>query len=190
MDFKDDGYDVAVFGGYKDYGLGSIRAHAVSVHNALETFLRTNSYEHVTVIGHSMGGFIARYLVQVLQVDYIDALVTLGTPHTGTSLARFLKGISASCEEMNSGSVFLKELNEKAPPITPTLNVTGGLDFIGKTLHFGENISVPRVTHLSLVLSPRVYQEIWAWLTYELFGENGPYSNRDGSVFSFFLHKD
>ncbi len=41
----------------------------------------------VVVVAHSLGGLIARYAVQHLGLR-VDALVTMGTPHLGTSLAR------------------------------------------------------------------------------------------------------
>ena len=45
-------------------------------------------YERIHVVGHSMGGLIARYYVTRLGGDErVHTLVTLGTPHHGTYLA-------------------------------------------------------------------------------------------------------
>ena len=50
---------------------------------------RRRGYERIHVIGHSLGGLITRYYVQRLGGDSrVHTLVTLGTPHQGTQLAR------------------------------------------------------------------------------------------------------
>lgn len=43
------------------------------------------SRSRVTLVGHSMGGLVARYLVCLLGGDkYVHTVITLGTPHQGT----------------------------------------------------------------------------------------------------------
>ena len=41
-------------------------------------------------------------------------------------------------------------------------------------IDFGENVAIPYVTHVSIILDPRTFWEIWSWLTYDVFGEPGP----------------
>ena len=51
--------------------------------------MANSGYERIHVIGHRLGGLIARYFVQRLGGDaQVHTLVTLGTPHQGTQLAR------------------------------------------------------------------------------------------------------
>jgi triacylglycerol lipase len=74
-----------------DYGLltRDVRAAAVDLAAAIERFADRTGYEQIHVIGHSLGGLIARYYIQRQGGDArIHTLVTLGTPHQGTVLAR------------------------------------------------------------------------------------------------------
>lgn len=55
---------------------------------ALAEHVRALPQAPVIVVAHSMGGLDARYAIQKLGLDeHIIALVTVGTPHRGTSLA-------------------------------------------------------------------------------------------------------
>jgi len=49
----------------------------------------------VHVIGHSLGGVIARYAVQVLGVTGVDVAITVASPHGGVRLARYGSHLSA-----------------------------------------------------------------------------------------------
>jgi len=66
----------------------------------------------VDVLAHSMGGLSARWSVERLEAELpVDDLVTLGTPHQGTSLAYFGAG-TAGGRAMIPGSEFLSALND------------------------------------------------------------------------------
>ncbi len=57
----------------------------------IEEVCEQTGYERVHIIGHSMGGLIARYYVQRLGGDaHVHTVCTLGTPHSGTIPARFV----------------------------------------------------------------------------------------------------
>ena len=69
-----------------DYGLltRDIPAAAELLGEAIEKLAANTGYERIHVIGHSLGGLIARYYVQRLGGDArVHTLVTLGTPHHG-----------------------------------------------------------------------------------------------------------
>jgi triacylglycerol lipase len=73
-----------------DYGLltHNISRAAVRLGEAIQKLSAATGYERIHVIGHSLGGLIARYYVQRLGGDsHVHTLVTLGTPHQGTQLA-------------------------------------------------------------------------------------------------------
>ena len=56
---------------------------------AIEKLTAESGYEKVHVIGHSLGGLITRYYVQRMGGhERVHTVVTLGTPHQGTALAR------------------------------------------------------------------------------------------------------
>ncbi len=63
---------------------GSVAEHAERL---AEKIHRAHPDGPVCLVSHSLGGLISRYYAQVLG-GRVDALVTIGTPHRGTSLAR------------------------------------------------------------------------------------------------------
>jgi len=69
----------------------------------------------VHVVGHSLGGLIARYYVQRLHGDSrVRTLVTLGTPHSGTLLAYLMP--TPLTKQLRPGSELLSELAEPCRP--------------------------------------------------------------------------
>ncbi|WP_245963552.1 esterase/lipase family protein [Terracoccus luteus] len=67
---------------------GDIRVAAARLGDEVERIAAETGYERIHVIGHSMGGLIARYYVTRLGGDArVHTLVTLGTPHHGSYLA-------------------------------------------------------------------------------------------------------
>ncbi|HEY5845263.1 MAG TPA: alpha/beta fold hydrolase [Microlunatus sp.] len=74
-----------------DYGLltTDVRRAAQDLAAAVERLSAESGYERVHVVGHSLGGLIARYYVQRMGGhERVRTLITLGTPHQGTELAR------------------------------------------------------------------------------------------------------
>lgn len=70
---------------------GDARSAAVRLAEEVERVCAETGEERVHLVGHSLGGLIARYYVQLLDGDERTAtLVTIGTPHHGTTLARLL----------------------------------------------------------------------------------------------------
>lgn len=68
-----------------------IRAAARELSGEIEALVALTGYERIHVVGHSLGGLIARYYVQRLGGDErVHTLVTLGTPHSGSEPARLL----------------------------------------------------------------------------------------------------
>lgn len=65
-------------------------------------------------IGHSLGGLVARYFVQRLGGDAsVHTLVTLGTPHHGTTLARAAPFLPL-VRQLRPNSDVIRELAEPA----------------------------------------------------------------------------
>ena len=59
-----------------------VRLAATNLATRVEQLCAETGFERIHVIGHSMGGLIARYYVQRLGGDArVHTLVTLGTPH-------------------------------------------------------------------------------------------------------------
>jgi hypothetical protein len=71
-------------------------------------------YERIHVVGHSLGGLIARYYVTRLGGDArVHTLVTLGTPHGGTFNAYAMP--SNLCCQLRPGSALMRELSAAVP---------------------------------------------------------------------------
>ncbi len=81
--------------------------------------LRINlKVDKVFLVGHSMGGIIARNFVQNRGgTAYVCGIVTLGTPHHGSKLAPF--ALSPMGKAMLPGSSFLRQFNSLAWPEVP-----------------------------------------------------------------------
>lgn len=86
-----------------------IRTAARDLSGAVEELVARTGYERIHVVGHSLGGLIARYYVQRLGGDErVHTLVTLGTPHTGTLPARLVP--VQLCRQLSPGSDLYTEL--------------------------------------------------------------------------------
>ena len=80
----------------------------------IERICEQTGHERVHVVGHSLGGLIARYHVQRQGGDRrVESLVTLGTPHQGSLLAHVLP--TPLIRQLRPGSPLLRELAEPAP---------------------------------------------------------------------------
>ena len=65
-----------------------VRAAATSLGSFVEALCEQTGADKVHIVGHSLGGLIARYYVQVGGgSDRVESVVTLGTPHQGTVAA-------------------------------------------------------------------------------------------------------
>jgi len=65
-----------------------VRTAATRLSRLVEKTCEETGYEKVHVVGHSLGGVVARYYVQRMGGDArVHTLVTLGSPHTGTHAA-------------------------------------------------------------------------------------------------------
>jgi pimeloyl-ACP methyl ester carboxylesterase len=139
----------------------------------IERICEQTGYERVHVVGHSLGGLIARYHVQRQGGDArVESLVTLGTPHSGSVLAHLLP--TALIRQLRPGSPLLRELAEPAPGCrTPVTAVYSDLDQVvlpaasGRCEHpdlTTRNVLVRGVGHLSLPIHRGVVDEVAATL--------------------------
>jgi triacylglycerol lipase len=90
-----------------------LRAAAARLGEQVEAICEQTGYERIHVVGHSMGGILARYYVQRLGGDArVHTLVTLGSPHGGTGAARLLPfGVTA---QLTPTSAVIEELRSPA----------------------------------------------------------------------------
>jgi pimeloyl-ACP methyl ester carboxylesterase len=126
------------------------------------------------LIGHSLGGLVARYAVQHLGLDRVTrSVVTVATPHHGSLLALFGPGPAAA--QLRPGSVLLREL----PPLETTRHVKwavihAGADFVVAPPPAGEVVSLAGYGHRSILSAPELAEAVVGHLrTAEQAGDDG-----------------
>ncbi len=75
--------------------LGSIDDYLPMVDAAITALCRDSGARQVVIVAHSMGGLVARAYLRAKGVERVARIITLGTPHHGTELARFGPGRNA-----------------------------------------------------------------------------------------------
>jgi triacylglycerol lipase len=154
---------------------GDVRAAARRLGERVDLLCAETGYERIHVVGHSLGGLVARYYVQRLGGDQrVHTLVTLGTPHAGTHAARLLP--QRIGRQLRPGSDVLAELAEPAAGCrTRFLSFWTDLDqlIVPKRSAMLEhpdlrarNVFVGGVGHMSLPINGQVVHEICATLAY------------------------
>jgi hypothetical protein len=147
-------------------GFGDIRDVATRVHRELAE----QGVRRCDVVGYSMGGLVAAYLLKCLdQGRCIRHVVTLGTPHRGAPcLSEWWSPLAwwaRSAKQMRSGSAFLDQLMRIPPPAgTSLLSIAGANDTLvppDAANVEGEgcrNLLVPGLDHWTLPASRRVFR--------------------------------
>lgn len=123
---RSDGYGVLSFdlgGVLWRYQVRSITEQASMIADKIEGICERTGLERFHIVGHSMGGLLARQYIQHKGGDRrVKSLTTLGTPHHGTPTALVGLGvtglglISDSASQMLPGSRFLKRLQRTPWP--------------------------------------------------------------------------
>jgi len=143
---------------------GDLREAAHELRGHVERLREMTGSDKVHIVGHSLGGMIARFYVQRMGGDEaVDTLVTLGTPHSGSNAAYLLPIPLA--RQLRPGSDVVAELAEPAPHCrTRFLVVWSRLDEMivpqrnARLRHPDldvEELELRDVGHLSLPIDPR-----------------------------------
>ncbi|MEI5102103.1 alpha/beta fold hydrolase [Streptomyces sp. PmtG] len=148
----------------------------------VEEICERTGHERVDIVGHSLGGLIARYYAQRLGGDArVRALVTLGTPHGGTRVAP-LADAHPIVRQMRPGSDVVEELRRPAPGCrTRFVSLWSELDQIMDPVEtacvehpdlIARNVRVSGIGHLALPVHPAVASAIRQALDLEEPGAN------------------
>ncbi|CAN5157091.1 alpha/beta fold hydrolase [soil metagenome] len=146
-----------------------VRTAAVQLARLVEKTCEQTGYERVHVVGHSLGGVVARYYVQCMGGDArVHTLVTLGSPHAGTYAAHLLP--SRLVRQLRPGSELMEELAAPAPGCrTRFVAYWSDLDQLivpkrsARVVHLdlaARNVLLHGVGHMSLPIDGRVVHEI------------------------------
>ncbi|WEO95785.1 alpha/beta fold hydrolase [Streptomyces sp. FXJ1.172] len=143
-----------------------IRAAAELLGRHVEEICERTGSPRVDIVGHSLGGLIARYYVQCLGGDLrVRTLVTLGTPHAGTRAVP-LADAHPIVRQMRPGSGVIEELARPAPGCrTRFVSFWSDLDSIMDPVETArlehpdldvQNVQVTGIGHLALPVHPAV----------------------------------
>jgi len=196
-----DGYRVVSFhlGGVLGLNTRSIPTIAKMIDAKMRRLLERTDGRVVHVIGHSMGGLVARYLVQRTGgADYARTVITLGTPHHGAPTAALgaslgLLLVSRALWQLFPLSPLVKELRDgRFPASVRLVSVYSKHDVICPwqkavlTPRDGEdvrNLMVKGLGHMDLVEDPYVYGLILRELKdHPLDTSGGPVAELDEEV--------
>jgi pimeloyl-ACP methyl ester carboxylesterase len=145
----------------------SIRRSAERLGRFVDEVCARTQRDRVDVVAHSLGGVVVRYYVERLGGNKrVGRIVTIGSPHRGTAVARWGIGMPAALES-RIGSDFYAELG----PVVARdgMSITSVWSRADAIIEPPESASVAPVGddrvfddlgHLSLLLSPRVLDTV------------------------------
>lgn len=150
--------------------LRDVRSAAERLAEQIEQLCEVTGAAKVDLVGHSLGGLIARYYVQRLDGHgRVDTVVTVGTPHGGTVAAWLLSPMPLA-RQLRPGSDLLAELNRPVPGCaTKFVTFSSDGDELVLPSRHGRfehpdlevrNVLLPGVGHLALAAHRQVVAEI------------------------------
>lgn len=148
---------------------GDVRSAAARLAEQVEALCAETGADRVHVVGHSLGGIVARWYVQEMGGDArVETLVTLGSPHAGTTAANVLP-ISV-VRQLRPGSEILRTLAAPARGCrTRILSLWSDRDELMVPRECASlehrdlqvrNVQLSGVGHVAMPLHPRVVTEI------------------------------
>jgi triacylglycerol esterase/lipase EstA (alpha/beta hydrolase family) len=141
--------------------LASIERFADDLAVRVDAILLATGARCVTLVGHSMGGLVARAYLRRHGGAKVGALLTLGAPHHGSVHAALFPG--TCLRQMRPGSAWLAELNREAPPYPPRVtSVWSWHDSMvapqtSSRLAGAENVELAGIGHNALLTDRRVF---------------------------------
>jgi triacylglycerol esterase/lipase EstA (alpha/beta hydrolase family) len=144
-----------------------VRRSAEHLQRFIRRVLAREGAERVDIVAHSLGGVVARYYIERLDgAAHVHRLVTIGSPHAGTVIARY-GAIIPSAQETRVNSRFYSELGPMlARQGIRYTSVWSRADAIieppesASIAPAGDDLVFDDLGHLSLLLSPRVLDKV------------------------------
>ncbi len=100
------------------FSLLSVERSAARLGQMIERVRQKEGGAQIDIIAHSLGGLVSRYYLETLAAGpgpkAVANLVTIGTPHRGTLLARF--GLGPVAPQLRAESAFVSALGPPRPP--------------------------------------------------------------------------
>jgi len=135
-----------------------IDGYADALARRIEEICTATGADQLVILGHSMGGLAARAYLRRHGAPRVAKLITLGTPHHGTVMARLAVGTNG--QQMVPGNPWLNRLNEEALSLL-VVSVFSHQDNIvapqdSAVLAGAKSISVSGMGHVSMPFSRRI----------------------------------
>ena len=150
--------------------LASIDAFADQVAAKIDAILEATGAARVAIVGHSMGGLVARAYLRRYGAQKVSTVMTLGAPHHGSVHAWLFPGISLA--QLRPGNAWLADLNrtEGAPVGVRVVSLWSWHDSMvapqtSSRLAGAENIELVGIGHNALVGDRRVFALVAEELT-------------------------
>ncbi|MEE4379084.1 MAG: alpha/beta fold hydrolase [Candidatus Competibacteraceae bacterium] len=154
---------------------GDIDDYARQVAERVENLCKATGAEHIILVGHSMGGLVARaYLHRYGERNRVAGIISLGSPHHGSLHARFALVQARNVEQMSPNNAWLAELNadeDRNAPV-PMVSIYSDHDELvtpqtSARLRYtnSRNISVMGVGHLAMAFEPSLHTVVFEQLS-------------------------
>lgn len=147
-----------------NYGppLADIEIFAEQLDAKIAAILAATGAEQVVLVGHSMGGLVARACLRRFGGARVARVITLGTPHHGSVLAYMFPGRSLA--QLRPGNAWLTELNrgehDGAPPV-PIASIWSRHDSMvapqaSSELRYAQNVALIGIAHNALLANAEI----------------------------------
>lgn len=143
----------------------SIEHYAARVDNLIDEIREETGARKVQLVGHSMGGLVATWVASY-RPHHVAKVITIGSPMSGTKLAKLLK--TKCVQQMRIDSIFLRDLQAHAETLTmvPFVHIASDADQIviphdsavPPYTPDSKRIWVDGLGHFSLLLSNRIFR--------------------------------
>ena len=148
---------------------GSIDHYAAAIDAAVQR-LEAATGQAPVLVGHSMGGLAIRAWLSAFDADArAHRIVTIGSPHHGTWLARWSR--TTNGKQMRLHSEWLQRLQAREPAgrharFTCFYGHCDNIVFpvMTATLGGADNRHVPGTAHVDMAFQDAVFDEVWSWL--------------------------
>ena len=147
--------------------LASIEHFADQVADRIAGIEAATGAGQVVLVGHSMGGLVARAYLRQYGGAKVRRLITIGTPHHGSMHAWLMAG--ASLAQMRPANAWLSALNGNAEGANgvPVASIWSWHDSMvtpqtSSRIRWGENIVLTGIGHNALLDDPLVWANVVA----------------------------
>jgi triacylglycerol lipase len=147
-----------------------IDGYAEQVERRIDEVCSATGTSQVILVGHSMGGLVARAYLRAFGRTRVAKLITLGSPHHGSRLAHY--GLGENARQMCPESAWLARIN--APGAGPLPDATVSIyschdNYVvpqdSSRLDGAKIVPVAGVGHLAMAFAPEIESLLLAELT-------------------------